>query len=236
MATHTAPSGNIFGMIPTAATQPGQVPFKPIDSFRQMPQTPLEETTSLQQTRNSQFIGNTAGFIHMPTTTTTTAAAAAERIPLFQSSIESNVVLPPPLPESPVPASPEASLKSKLAVLSALSASAGITMHSAQQPQFHNHHVHHIHHRSGVVDYMAQQQQQQQQQQLPPQQQQQQQQQQEFVSQQNFAATLSSLASLANSIPRSSSLSGELQAIGTLNNNNNVVLANKISNGSSPLK
>ena len=154
------------------------------------------------------------------------AAAAAPRAPYggfqphqqhqlqhqLQLQPQPQLQVPPALPQrgfcdAAVPTSPEASLQSKLAVLNALSASVGINMNGSAQR------LHHGHHRSALAHSG---------------------QQGRALSPQEFASTLSTLSNIASGLHRSTALSEELQHTGSLSNN--VVVANKISNGSSPLK
>lgn len=174
----------------------------------QLPQTPLENTST-----RTQFGTPIAD---SPIATTT----------LFQQSLPFRATTPTATTTAPyagfpgahqgvgavtMPTSPDASLKSKLAVLSALSASVGIRINGDMQSVYSGHHRVGGASSTAAAGHHTR-----------------------SLTPQEFASTLSTLTTLANNMPRSSSLAEELQPAGSLTNN--VVVANKISNGSSPLK
>lgn len=237
------------GSSPYGTATPIQPTLKPvsIEPLTQLPQTPLESApTPVTYTTAAAAAAAAAAALSSPTATAPatlptlfspsakahfaspaelapfqppgTAAAAAAGSSGMGAPYGGLSQVPPALPQqrfcdggmagtTTTTTSPEVSLESKLAVLNALSASVGINMTGSAQR------LHHGHHRSALCQAA---------------------QQGRALSPQEFASTLSALSSIANSLPRSTAMSEELQHTGALSNN--VVVANKISNGSSPLK
>lgn len=174
----------------------------------QLPQTPLENAPTRTQfgtpIADSPIATSTTLFqqsLPFRATTPTATAAPYAGFPGAHQGVGAVTM----------PTSPDASLKSKLAVLSALSASVGIKINGDMQSVYGGHHRVGGVASTAAAGHCTR-----------------------SLTPQEFASTLSTLTTLANNMPRSSSLAEELQPAGSLTNN--VVVANKISNGSSPLK